>query len=65
MDFMTKIKRLQDAYPAKLSEETFRDRVDEIMDSLFDFLPDAERPILEREEFQGYSCTSDCFRTFV
>ena len=65
MDFMRHLKHLQAAYPDRLSEETFRDKIDEIMDSLFDFLPDVERPVLEREEFQGYSCTSDCFRTFV
>lgn len=63
--YMNKLKGLLTVYPGKLSDETFRAKMVDITSSINDFLPDEERVVLEREELQDFSCTSDCYRVLL
>jgi hypothetical protein len=65
MAYMMALKALQGVYPGRMSDETFRNKIAEILDNLMVFLPDEELPPLDKEELQGFSCTSDCFRIML
>jgi hypothetical protein len=63
--YMPRLRSLLTLFPGNLSPELFRVKVNEIAENIFDFLPPEEALILQREEIQGYSCTSDCFRVML
>ena len=49
---------------ARLTEVEFREGIWKVMEAILDLLPREEQTVLIREQFQGYSCTSDCFRSY-
>jgi len=60
-----KLKGLASAYPGKVSDEGFREKIGEMAETVLEFMLPEERKLLEKEQLQGFSCTSDCFRFFV
>lgn len=65
MNLMNKLKGLSTVFPGRLSDDGFRQKIAELAYGLLEFLPDEERTVLEKEQLQDYSCTSDCFRVLV
>jgi hypothetical protein len=63
--YASKLRGIASVYPGRLSDDTFRDKVGEMAETLLEFMPDEDRKLLEKEQLQGYSCTSDCFRIIV
>ena len=63
--YASKLRGLTSVYPGRVSDETFRDKVGEMAEALLDFMPEEHRETLEKEQLQGYSCTSDCFHVIV
>jgi hypothetical protein len=48
----------------RINAPEFREGVWKVMEAVLDVLPKDEQNILLEENIQGYSCTSDCFRSF-
>ena len=65
MSYMPRLRGLLTVYPGKITPTLFRAKVLEIADALFEFLDEREAAVLQREEIQNYSCTSDCFRVMI
>lgn len=63
--YMPRLRGLLTVYPSKISDILFRTKILEIAENIFDFLPPEEALILQREEIQGYSCSSDCYRVLL
>jgi hypothetical protein len=63
--FSTKLKDLLKLYPVKIADNTLRDRISVLSDGILQFLPEEERQLIENEEIQEYSCTSDCYRVLL
>jgi hypothetical protein len=67
--YATKLKGMASVYPGtpkrNISDNTFRDKIREMADTLRDFMTEEERHLIEKEQLQGYSCTSDCFRVLA
>jgi hypothetical protein len=65
MSFMPRLRGLLTVYPGKIEDDLFRAKISEIADALFEFLDEREALVLQKEEIQNYSCTSDCYRVIV
>jgi hypothetical protein len=63
--FMVRLRGLLSVFPGRLTETLFRIKIGEITDNLFEFLPEEETTLLQREEIQDYNCSSDCYRVVV
>ena len=48
----------------RIADPEFRDGVWRCMEAILDLLPREEQTLLLKEQVQGYSCTSDCFRVY-
>ena len=51
--------------PPRITDTFFRIKIGELAESIFEFLPTEEAELLQREEIQNYSCSSDCYRVVV
>jgi hypothetical protein len=60
-----KLKGISSVYPGRISDETFREKVGEMAETVLQFLPVEERKVIEKEQLQDFSCTSDCFKVLV
>lgn len=60
--YASKLRGLASVYPGKVSDDIFRNKVGEMAETLLEFMPNEGRQVLEKEQFQGFSCTSDCFQ---
>lgn len=63
--YMPRLRGLLTMFPGKITDTVFRVKISEIADSLFEFLPEEEVTLLQREEIQDYRCSSDCYRVVV
>lgn len=62
MSYMPRLRGLLTVFPGKISSTLFRAKILEISDALLEFMDEREAAVLQREEIQNYSCTSDCYR---
>ena len=60
--YASKLRGMASVYPGRVSDDTFRTKVGEIAETLLEFMLTEERQMLEKEQVQDFSCTSDCFR---
>jgi hypothetical protein len=60
-----KLKGLATVYPGRISDDTFREKVGEMAETVLQFMTEAERQLVEKEQLQDFSCTSDCFKILV
>lgn len=65
MSYMPRLRGLLTVYPGKIEDALFRAKIGEIADGLFEFFNEQEAAVLQSEEIQNYSCTSDCYRVMV
>lgn len=63
--YTDRLKGLTVVYPTRLTDAKLRSFVEEIRDSVRDFLPEPERSICLREQIRDFQCTSDCFRILI
>lgn len=63
--YAAKLKGMASVYPGKVTNEVFREKVGEIAETLLEFMVPEERQMLEKEQLQDFTCTSDCFRVLV
>jgi hypothetical protein len=63
--YASKLRGITSVYPGRVSDETFRDKIGEMAATLLEFMPEEHREALEKEQLQGFSCTSDCFHVIV
>jgi hypothetical protein len=63
--YMPRLRGLMTVFPGRVTDSIFRSKVLEIAESILEFLPDEEAAVMQREEIQGYSCSSDCYRVIV
>jgi len=63
--YIGKLRGLITLYPGKVTDEFFRSQIEDIRDSIRDFLPNEERSLCDNAQIADYSCTSDCFRIVV
>lgn len=63
--YMPRLRGLLTVYPDRITDALFRDKVGELAESIFEFLPDEEAALMMAEEIQGYSCSSDCYRVML
>jgi len=61
----SKLKGMATVYPGKVSDELFREKTGEIAETLLEFMQPEERKMLEKEQLQDFTCTSDCFRVLA
>jgi len=61
---ISKVGGMMTVFPGKLSDRAFRIKLEELADGLYEVLSEEERKMLENEQIQDYTCTSDCFRVF-
>ena len=60
-----RLRGLITVYPGRVNDTFFRIKIGELAESIFEFLPTEEAELLQREEIQNYSCSSDCYRVVV
>ncbi len=60
-----KLKAVATVYPGKLSDERFREKVSEMADTVLQFMPVEQRALVEKEQLNNFSCTSDCFKVLA
>ena len=60
--YASKIRGMSLVFPERISDVLFRKKVAEIFESLLDFMPNQQKQVIEKEQLQDFSCTSDCFR---
>ena len=60
-----KLTGISTVYPGRIGDETFREKVGEMAETVLQFLSDGERQVVEKEQLQDFSCTSDCFKILV
>ena len=63
--YASKLRGMTSVYPGRVSDDAFREKIGEMAETLLEFMPVSSRQVLEKEQLQGYSCTSDCFRIIV
>lgn len=63
--YASKLRGLASVYPERFSDEAFREKIGGMAETLLEFMPVTSRQVIEKEQLQGYSCTSDCFRAIV
>lgn len=63
--YASKLRGLGSVFPGRLSNDSFWDKIGEMAETLLEFMSDEDRKMLEKEQFQDFSCTSDCFRVLV
>jgi hypothetical protein len=62
LHYMGRMRGLMATYPGKVTDEFFRVQIEDIRDTIRDFLPDDERVVCDKEQIVDFQCTSDCFR---
>src|SRR5574337_253862 len=60
--YMGKLRNLTLAYPGRITDEGFRQKIEKVRDNLREFMLEIERSICTREKISDFQCTSDCFR---
>lgn len=60
--YASKLRGMASVHPGRMSDEAFRTKLGEIAETLLEFMTPEERQMLEKEQIQDFSCTSDCFR---
>lgn len=60
-----KLKGISSVYPGRISDDTFREKIGEMAETVLQFMPVDERQLIEKEQLRDFSCTSDCFKVLV
>lgn len=60
-----KLKGISSVYPGRISDSIFREKVGEMASTVLQFMPVEDRQVIEKEQLQDFSCTSDCFKVLV
>ena len=63
--YASKLRGLSSVYPGRVSDDVFRAKVAEMAETVSEFMSVEHRQLLEKEQLQGFSCTSDCFCVIV
>ena len=63
--YIQKLKSLLTVYPGGITDDFFRTQIEDIRDTIRDFLPDDEQMVCQRQQIRDFSCTSDCFKVLV
>jgi hypothetical protein len=59
---IARIRAAVSALAQGITEQQFRERIIQIADTIYYFLPENERLFCGKEELRDYSCTSNCYR---
>jgi hypothetical protein len=62
MSYMPRLRGLLTVFPSSITPVLFRAKLSEITDAIFEFMDEGEVAVLQKEDIQDYSCTSDCYR---
>jgi hypothetical protein len=65
MRYMPRLRSLLTLYPSNLTDAGLRQKVDEMADNILELMSPEEAALAQKEQIQGYMCTSDCYRVLV